>query len=178
VNLAVGFFVSTPLQKASSDEGAFIMYPEHQERSAAEGDLSPLELGCARGPSASSVRTPSHEVSALKFGGTSLLGAERLRHAADLVRESARHSAVTVVVSAMKGITDQLLGIARLLELGERQIARNEAQAVINSHLATLRDLQRPEHQHDRLRNEIKSLGRDLLHEVREHVRVVVDAAL
>ena len=156
------------------------MYPEHQEQSAAEGDLSPVELGarCARGPSASSVRTPPHEVSALKFGGTSLLGAERLRHAADLVRESARHSAVTVVVSAMKGITDQLLGIARLLEQGERQIARNEAQAVISSHLATLRDLQLPEHQHDRLRNEIKSLGRDLLHEVREDVRVVVDAAL
>ncbi len=175
-----GFLRFDPLQKASSDEGAFIMYPEHQERSAAEGDLSPVELGarCARGPSASSVRTPPHEVSALKFGGTSLLGAERLRHAADLVRESARHSAVTVVVSAMKGITDQLLGIARLLEQGERQIARNEAQAVINSHLATLRDLQLPEHQHDRLRNEIKSLGRDLLHEVREDVRVVVDAAL
>jgi aspartokinase/homoserine dehydrogenase 1 len=155
------------------------MYPEHQQRSAAEGDLSPVELGArfARETSASSLRTPSHEVVALKFGGTSLLGAERMHHAADLVRESARHSAVTVVVSAMKGITDQLLGIARLLEHGERQIARNEAQSVINSHLATLRDLQLPEHQHDRLRNEIKSLGRDLLHEVREHVRVV-DAAL
>ena len=38
----------------------------------------------------------------------------------------------------MKGITDQLLGIARLLEQGERQIARNEAQSVINLHLATL----------------------------------------
>jgi aspartate kinase len=65
-----------------------------------------------------------------------------------------------------------------LLEQGERQIARNEAQSVINLHLATLRDLQLPEHQHDRLRNDIKSLGRDLLHEVRENARVVVDAAL
>ena len=44
-----------------------------------------------------------------------MLGAERMRHAAGLVREAARHSAVTVVVSAMKGVTDQLLGIARLL---------------------------------------------------------------
>jgi aspartate kinase len=156
------------------------MYPEHQERSAAEGDLSPVELGVnfADETSASSVCAPSQQLIALKFGGTLLLGAERMRHAAGLVREAARHCAVTVVVSAMKGITDQLLGIARLLEQGERQIARNEAQSVINSHLATLRDFELPEHQHDRLRNEIKSLGRDLLHEVREHLRVVVDAAL
>ena len=155
------------------------MYPEHQEQSPAEGDLSPGELGVnfAKESSASSVGAPSQEVIALKFGGTSLLGAERMRHAAGLVREAARHSAVTVVVSAMKGVTDQLLGLARQLEQGERHIARNEAQSVINLHLATLRDLQLPEHQHDRLRSEIKSLGRDLLHEVSEHVRVV-DAAL
>jgi aspartate kinase len=156
------------------------MYPEHQEQSAAEGDLSPVELGVnfTDGTSASNVRAHSQQVIALKFGGTSLLGAERMRHAAGLVREATLHSAVTVVVSAMKGITDQLLGIARLLEQGERQIARNEAQSVINLHLATLRDLQLPEHQHDRLRTEIKSLGRDLLHEVRESARVIVDAAL
>jgi len=156
------------------------MVPEHQEQSAAECDLSPVELGVnfASGTTASRVRAHSQQVIALKFGGTSLLGAERMRHAAGLVREAARHSAVTVVVSAMKGATDQLLGIARLLDQGERQIARNEAQSVINLHLATLRDLLLPEHQHDRWRTEIKSLGRDLLHEVREHVRIVVDAAL
>ena len=118
------------------------MYPEHQERSAAEGDLSPVELRVhfATESSAARVREPSQEVIAFKFGGTSLLGAERMRHAAGLVREAARHSAVTVVVSAMKGITDQLLGIARSLEQGERQIARSEAQSVINLHLVTLRD--------------------------------------
>ena len=49
---------------------------------------------------------------------------------------------------------------------------------MINLHLATLRDLQLPEQLHDRLRTEIKSLGRDLLHEVRENGRVIVDAAL
>jgi aspartate kinase len=156
------------------------MYSEHQERSAAEEDLSPVELAVnfAKESRPSSVPARSHEVIALKFGGTSLLGAERMRHAAGLVRETVRHSAVTVVVSAMKGVTDQLLGIARSLEQGERQMARNEAQSVINFHLAALRDLQLPEHQQDRLRTEIKSLGRDLLHEVSDHARVVVDAAL
>jgi aspartokinase/homoserine dehydrogenase 1 len=156
------------------------MYPEHHDRSTAEGDLSAHEWGAnfARELSSSPGRALSQAVIAFKFGGTSLLGAERMRHAAELVREAARQSAVMVVVSAMKGTTDQLLGIARLLQQGERQIARNEAQSVINLHLGTLRDLQLPEQEHDRLRNEIKLLGRDLLHEVREHGRVVVDAAL
>ena len=66
------------------------MYPEHQEQSAAEGDLSPVELGVnfTDGTSASNVRAHSQQVIALKFGGTSLLGAERMRHAAGLVREA------------------------------------------------------------------------------------------
>ncbi len=156
------------------------MSPEHQEVSAAEGDLSPCELRGQLARDLSPVRAGAvtQEITAFKFGGTSLLGAERMRHAVELVREAARHSAVTVVVSAMKGTTDQLLGIASLLQQSERQVARNEAQTVINLHLATLRDLHLPERECDRVRDEIKSLGRDLLHEVREHGRVIVDAAL
>ncbi len=156
------------------------MHPDRQEVSAVEGDLSPLEWRgrLARKFSPLHAGAVSQEVVAFKFGGTSLLGAERIGHAAELVREAARYSAVTVVVSAMKGITDRLLGIANLLQQGESQIARNEAQSVINLHLATLRELQLPEQEHDRIRNEIKLLGRDLLHEVRERAPIVVDAAL
>ena len=155
------------------------MYPEHQEVSAAEGDSSPLEPGVRLARNFSSLREAAlaQEIIAFKFGGSSLLGAERMRHAAELVREAARQSAVTVVVSAMKGTTDRLLGIARLLQQ-EHQSARHEAQSVINLHLATLRDLQLPEAEHDRVGNEIKLLGRDLLHEVRENLPVALDAAL
>ena len=46
---------------------------------------------------------------AFKFGGTSLLGAARMLHAAALVREAASQSNVVAVVSAMKGVTDRLL---------------------------------------------------------------------
>src|SRR4051812_31751777 len=42
---------------------------------------------------------------AFKFGGSSLLGAERMRHAAGLVRPLAESSRVVVIVSAMKGVT-------------------------------------------------------------------------
>ena len=40
-------------------------------------------------------------------------------HAAGLVRVAAQSSDVVVVVSAMKGVTDRLLSIARLLAEGK-----------------------------------------------------------
>lgn len=58
------------------------------------------------------------QVVAFKFGGSSLLGAERMLHAARLVKDAAQTSRVAVVVSAMKGVTDQLLGLAKLVESG------------------------------------------------------------
>ena len=156
------------------------MYPESQELSAAEGDLAPQELAgeVARSSSPSSARVFRKEIITFKFGGTSLLGAERMRHAAQLVRDAARHSAVTVVVSAMKGTTDHLLAIARLLEKGERQRACHEAQSVVDNHLATLGELQLLEQDGKRVRHEIKLLGGDLLHEASASAQTTVDAAL
>jgi bifunctional aspartokinase / homoserine dehydrogenase 1 len=156
------------------------MRPESQQMTAAEGELSPREIAAdlAQEFSPARARSVPQEIVTLKFGGTSLLGAERIRHAAELVRGAARHSSVVVVVSAMKGTTDELLGMASFLENGEGPRARNQAQAVIDLHLATLRELHLPEPEYDRVRNEMKLLGRDLLHEVAAHLPVVVDAAL
>ena len=103
---------------------------------------------------------------AFKFGGTSLLGAERMRHAADLVRPVAQLMQVVVVVSAMKGVTDRLLGIAQALAEGNSQCARADAEAVLHLHLGVLRDLSLDSDDHDRVARELNSLGRDLLHEV------------
>lgn len=44
-----------------------------------------------------------------KFGGTSVKSAERYRNAADILREYIAASPIGVVVSAMKGVTDDLL---------------------------------------------------------------------
>lgn len=52
-----------------------------------------------------------------KFGGTSVGDADRIRHAAGLVRRCDRP--VVVVVSAMGGITDKLIGAAELAGAGE-----------------------------------------------------------
>jgi aspartate kinase len=95
-----------------------------------------------------------------------LLGAERMRHAADLVRPVARFMQVVVVVSAMKGVTDRLLGIAQALGEGNGQRARSDAEAILHLHLGVLRDLALDSDDHDRVARELHSLGRDLLHEV------------
>jgi aspartokinase/homoserine dehydrogenase 1 len=105
-------------------------------------------------------------LAAFKFGGTSLLGADRLRHAAALVRPAAQSLQVVVVVSAMKGVTDRLLGIARDLTERKQERARLEAEFVLRTHLDVLRDLTLDSDEHDRIARELTSLGRDLLHEI------------
>jgi aspartokinase/homoserine dehydrogenase 1 len=103
---------------------------------------------------------------AFKFGGSSLLGAVRMRHAAGLVRPAAQLMHVVVVVSAMKGVTDRLLGIAQALGERKHERARLEAESVLRLHLDVLSDLALDSDEHDRVARDLASLGRDLLHEV------------
>jgi aspartate kinase len=108
----------------------------------------------------------TQNIVALKFGGTSLFGAERLLHAAGLVRAAAQDAHVVVVVSAMKGVTDRLLSISRILAEGKLSHARNEAEGIVHLHFDVLQDLHLAEEQHDRVRRGLQLLSRDLLHEV------------
>src|SRR5438874_11589763 len=106
------------------------------------------------------------KIVAFKFGGSSLLGAERMFHAARLVREAAEVSRVAVVVSAMKGVTDHLLSIEKALAAGKMAQARREAEVVLGMHLEVLENLQLAEEADRRVRYELQLLGRDLLHAV------------
>src|ERR1051325_2888012 len=108
----------------------------------------------------------SHKVVAFKFGGSSLLGAERMLHAARLVRKAAAASKVAVVVSAMKGVTDHLLSIEKALAAGKLSQAEREAEVILEMHLEVLRDLRPDEETNRRVHGELQLLGRDLLHEV------------
>jgi aspartate kinase len=50
----------------------------------------------------------------MKFGGTSVGSAEAIMRVADIIRRtSEQHPELAVVVSAMSGVTDQLIGVAR-----------------------------------------------------------------
>jgi aspartate kinase len=85
--------------------------------------------------------------------------------AASLVREAQIHAGIVVVVSAMKGVTDRLLAVARRLEAGCRTDARRDAEHVFRIHLEVLRDLQlAPQEQHP-VSHDLQLLGKDLLHD-------------
>ena len=105
------------------------------------------------------------DICAFKFGGSSLLGADRMIHAAALVRDAAVHSSVVVVVSAMKGITDHLLAVARLLEAGCRTDARRDAEHIVRLHEEVLRDVRLDPQRNDRVERELHLLSTDLLHD-------------
>ncbi len=157
------------------------MSPEQQEVSLdAEGELAPHE----RGDSLENVlslpaKHPVKEnVIAFKFGGSSLLGAERLLHAARLVQDAAQTRSVTVVVSAMKGVTDRLLHVGQWLGQEQNSQARKEAEAIVELHRATLQDLELEPEEHVRVQQDLEFLSGDLLHEIPLRGRVMVNGAL
>ena len=157
------------------------MYPEQQEASLAAGDHLRPRKANGHFPrdvtAATATRGPLRGV-AFKFGGSSLLGADRLLHAAALVQDAAAVSQVTVVVSAIKGVTDTLLEIARKLAGNEFAKAREAAQNLVVLHIDVLNALQLPEQDHAQVLHELKLLARDLLHETPKRGPVAVDPAL
>lgn len=146
-----------------------------QEESAAEANPAALRHSVHR---LGGVTQQPRNIVAFKFGGSSLLGADRMLHAASLVRAATLASSVTVVVSAMKGVTDHLLSIARALADGKLAHARREAEFVLDLHLDVLHDLHLGDNDDLRVRRELQLLGRDLLHEVPVHSSVSVGADL
>jgi aspartate kinase len=76
-------------------------------------------------------------VQVLKFGGTSVGNGERIRQVATIITRTRRDSEEAfpvVVVSAMSGVTDQLLRIARLTCSGDHSAIEHEMQALRQKH--------------------------------------------
>jgi len=140
------------------------------------GNAGRLALGGSAEVDFSSPALP--DVVTFKFGGSSLLGAGRMLHAANLVLAAAQSSSVIVVVSAMKEVTNRLLSLAHALVEGRLSHARNNAEAVVILHLDVLRELRLDHNAELRVHRELQSLGRDLLHEVPSEWRVAASAEL
>ena len=77
----------------------------------------------------------------MKFGGTSVGSAERMRAAAKLAAEEKRKRAVIVVVSAMSKITDLLLATMRQAEAGDRVGMEANLAALRSRHADACREL-------------------------------------
>jgi aspartate kinase len=77
-------------------------------------------------------------VQVLKFGGTSVGSGERIRRVAAIIGHQLRDNAgmfPVVVVSAMSGVTDQLLRMARFACTGEHELWQQELDALKQRHL-------------------------------------------
>src|ERR1017187_1228995 len=77
----------------------------------------------------------------MKFGGTSMGSAERMKVAARLVAEEQKKRPVVVVVSAMSKITDLLLDTMRQSEAGNRAAVDASLAALRQRHEKTCREL-------------------------------------
>jgi aspartate kinase len=108
----------------------------------------------------------TREVLAFKFGGSSLLGAERMLHAATIVGGAALQGNVIVIVSAMKGVTDSLLSIAAALDAGRAADASREAEHLFYVHLDVLRELRLDPFRAEQVARDLRILGKDLFHDV------------
>jgi aspartokinase/homoserine dehydrogenase 1 len=77
----------------------------------------------------------------MKFGGTSVGDATRIRKVVEIVRDAAGESEVVVVVSAMSGVTNRLVEAARQSECGDRQAVATIFEELRERHYAVVSTL-------------------------------------
>jgi len=74
----------------------------------------------------------------MKFGGTSIATGKNIRHVAELIaNNSSKDLAVVIVVSALEGVTDQLIQAAEEAKKGKREYIKKFKQEILEKHLVT-----------------------------------------
>jgi bifunctional aspartokinase / homoserine dehydrogenase 1 len=81
------------------------------------------------------------ELLVMKFGGTSMGSADRLRVAAGIISEQQKKRPLVVVVSAMSKVTDLLLETLRHAEVGDRAAVDSTIDALSRRHSETCQAL-------------------------------------
>jgi aspartokinase/homoserine dehydrogenase 1 len=77
----------------------------------------------------------------MKFGGTSVGDAARIRGAAEIVAGAARHGEVVAVVSAMSGVTNRLVEAARASACGDARAGVELRESLRAQHAAAIEAL-------------------------------------
>jgi aspartate kinase len=124
-------------------------------------------------------------VHVLKFGGTSVGSGERIRHVAGILASYCKEDAQVfpvVVVSAMSGITDQLLRIARAAYTGDDETWQAELAALKQRHIEAARAAVHSVEQRGALPGELEAtfarLERDIAGATRWAAEHTIDLAL
>jgi bifunctional aspartokinase / homoserine dehydrogenase 1 len=140
---------------------------------------------CKRLPSMSSHahETPPRPTKVMKFGGSSVGTAERLRLVARLVADASRDARVFVVLSALQGVTDQLhLAARRAVEDWDE--AEELWDGLRRRHAEVAMELLLPVDLRVKVIQEIEALGQELhdrlrgIHLLAECSRQTMDAVL
>jgi aspartokinase/homoserine dehydrogenase 1 len=77
-------------------------------------------------------------IQVMKFGGTSVGDAARIRSAATIAAEATKQRSVVVVVSAMSGVTNTLIAAAGKAAAGDEAVAEAMASSVHTKHRETI----------------------------------------
>ena len=80
-------------------------------------------------------------IQVMKFGGTSVGDATRIRSAATIAAEASKHRSVVVVVSAMSGVTNTLIAAAGKSAAGDEAAAEALTTALKRKHRETIEAL-------------------------------------
>ena len=83
----------------------------------------------------------SRPIQVMKFGGTSVGDANRIRRAATIAAEASKDRAVVVVVSAMSGVTNTLIAAAGKAAAGDEAAAEALTKALGEKHHETIANL-------------------------------------
>jgi aspartate kinase len=77
----------------------------------------------------------------MKFGGSSVANGKKIRNVAELIADNKnKDCAVVAVVSALEGVTDQLIQAAEQAKKGKRDYIRSFKQTILERHLTTAKD--------------------------------------
>jgi bifunctional aspartokinase / homoserine dehydrogenase 1 len=107
------------------------------------------------------VTSAKKQLRVMKFGGTSVGDASCIERVVRIVRAASRESNVVVVVSAMSGVTNQLIESARQSELGNQASAMEILEALRQRHLEVASALVRSVTQGERVFREMSEIFRE-----------------
>lgn len=94
---------------------------------------------------------PRRPLRVMKFGGTSVGDAAAIAKVVEIIRAASRHCDVVVVVSAMSGVTNQLLEAATAAERGDRRRVAEIFDELRKRHASTASALIRSTAERERL---------------------------
>lgn len=83
----------------------------------------------------------NRQLQIMKFGGTSVGDASAIQKVAEIVHAASRESDLVVVVSAMSGVTNQLLEAAKHASIGDRAAVQEIFSQLRSRHRAAIREL-------------------------------------